>query len=73
MKNYADFALGSIIFLVLGFGLMFGSSWNGLIDTSGYGRRRPQLLVYRPVLRRPGRIFRALYRSKTQNPYSQEQ
>lgn len=37
MKNYADFAMGSIIFLVIGFGLMFGSSWNGLIGTSGFG------------------------------------
>lgn len=36
MKNLMDFSIGSIIFLVVGFGLMFGDSFNGLIGTSGF-------------------------------------
>lgn len=34
MKNLMDFALGSIIYWILGFGLMFGHSFHGLIGTS---------------------------------------
>ena len=37
MKNYIDFAMGGIIFMVLGFGLMFGNSVGGLIGGSGFG------------------------------------
>lgn len=36
MKNLMDFALGAIIYFVLGFGLMFGDSFIGLIGTSGF-------------------------------------
>ncbi|MDD2497785.1 MAG: ammonium transporter [Desulfitobacteriaceae bacterium] len=31
MKNLMDFSIGSIVFLVLGFGLMFGASYHGII------------------------------------------
>lgn len=33
MKNLMDFAVGSIIFWILGFGLMFGDSIGGFIGT----------------------------------------
>lgn len=36
MKNIMDFAIGSIIFLVVGFGLMFGKSLGGIIGSSGF-------------------------------------
>ena len=36
MKNIMDFAIGSIIFLVIGFGLMFGKDAGGIIGTSGF-------------------------------------
>jgi Amt family ammonium transporter len=37
MKNYVDFMIGSLIFLVVGFGLMFGDSKGGIIGTSLFG------------------------------------
>ncbi|SBV98533.1 conserved membrane hypothetical protein [uncultured delta proteobacterium] len=37
MKNYVDFAVGSIIFLLVGFGVMFGESAYGVIGTSLFG------------------------------------
>ncbi len=36
MKNLMDFAVGSIAFWAVGFGLMFGVSAGGLIGTSGF-------------------------------------
>ena len=36
MKNLMDFALGSIIFYLVGFGIMFGTDAGGLIGTSGF-------------------------------------
>ena len=36
MKNIMDFAIGSIIFLVVGFGLMFGESLGGLVGITGF-------------------------------------
>ncbi|MDK2799332.1 MAG: ammonium transporter, Amt family [Clostridiales bacterium] len=36
MKNLMDFSIGSIIFFVFGFGLMFGDSMAGFIGTSGF-------------------------------------
>lgn len=36
MKNLMDFSVGSLVFFVLGFGLMFGDTWNGLIGTDGF-------------------------------------
>jgi len=36
MKNLMDFAVGSIAFWAIGFGLMFGASAGGLIGTSGF-------------------------------------
>lgn len=36
MKNLMDFSIGSFIFFIIGFGLMFGTDWNGLIGTSGF-------------------------------------
>jgi Amt family ammonium transporter len=37
MKNYADFMIGSLVFLVFGFGIMFGSSKGGIFGTSHFG------------------------------------
>ena len=36
IKNLAGFTAGSIIFLLIGYGLMFGRSWFGLVGTSGF-------------------------------------
>ena len=36
MKNFLDFSLATIVFLFLGFGLMFGTSWNGWVGTDGF-------------------------------------
>ncbi|RNC28763.1 MAG: Ammonium transporter NrgA [Candidatus Dichloromethanomonas elyunquensis] len=37
MKNLMDFAVGSVIFWLVGFGLMFGVSYAGLFGTTGFG------------------------------------
>lgn len=36
MKNFLDFCVGTICFLFVGFGLMFGKSMNGLIGTGPF-------------------------------------
>ena len=36
MKNIMDFAIGSIIFLGVGFGLMFGESLGGIVGITGF-------------------------------------
>ncbi len=36
MKNLMDFAIGSIFFFIVGFGLMFGKDLGGIIGTSGF-------------------------------------
>lgn len=36
MKNMMDFVLGSIFFFLIGFGVMFGNDFNGIIGTSGF-------------------------------------
>lgn len=36
MKNYMDFAVGSIVYWAVGFGIMFGASKGGLFGTSGF-------------------------------------
>jgi Amt family ammonium transporter len=36
MKNYMDASAGILSFFVLGFGIMFGTSWAGLIGTDGF-------------------------------------
>ena len=33
LKNAADFGVAVVIFWIFGFGLMFGTSWNGFIGT----------------------------------------
>ena len=40
MKNYVDFMLGSIIFFLVGFGIMFGTSVHGLFGWSMFGMSR---------------------------------
>ncbi|MDR2367952.1 MAG: ammonium transporter, partial [Deltaproteobacteria bacterium] len=37
MKNYADFMIGSLVFLFVGFGIMFGQTKGGLFGTSLFG------------------------------------
>ena len=36
MKNLMDFSIGSLAFWAIGFGLMFGVSYGGLVGTSGF-------------------------------------
>lgn len=36
MKNIMDFSIGSLIFLVVGFGLMFGNSLGGVVGSTGF-------------------------------------
>ncbi len=36
MKNIMDFSVGSLLFFIAGFGLMYGDSWNGVIGTTGF-------------------------------------
>ncbi len=36
MKNTVDFLTGSVLFFVVGFGLMFGPFFHGLIGTAGF-------------------------------------
>lgn len=36
MKNFLDFCISTIGFLFIGFGLMFGTSWNGIIGTDSF-------------------------------------
>jgi len=36
MKNFLDFSISVIVFLFLGFGLMFGTTWGGWIGTDGF-------------------------------------
>ncbi len=36
MKNLMDFSMGSLIFFMFGFGLMFGESYRGLFGWSGF-------------------------------------
>lgn len=36
MKNVMDFSLGSIVYLAIGFGIMFGTSAGGFIGTDGF-------------------------------------
>lgn len=36
MKNMMDFAVGSVVFWLLGFGIMFGVSYLGLFGTTGF-------------------------------------
>lgn len=42
MKNVMDFSVGSIVYYLIGFGLMFGASFYGLAGVSGF--LRPELL-----------------------------
>ncbi len=36
MKSFLDFCICAIVFLFIGFGLMFGSSWRGLFGMDGF-------------------------------------
>lgn len=36
MKSFLDFCICSLVFFLVGFSLMFGHSWNGLIGTSDF-------------------------------------
>jgi len=36
MKNVVDASAGVLVFFCVGFALMFGSSWNGLVGTEGF-------------------------------------
>jgi ammonium transporter, Amt family len=36
MKNFLDFCISTVAFLLIGFALMFGTSWNGWIGTDGF-------------------------------------
>lgn len=36
LKNLMDFCIGGIVFYFIGFGLMYGDDWHGLIGTTGF-------------------------------------
>lgn len=36
LKNLLDFAIGAIVFYLIGFGIMYGDDWNGLIGINGF-------------------------------------
>jgi Amt family ammonium transporter len=36
MKNVMDASAGALVFFAVGFGLMFGTSWGGLVGTDGF-------------------------------------
>lgn len=36
MKNFLDFCISTVAFLLVGFALMFGKSWNGWVGTDGF-------------------------------------
>jgi Amt family ammonium transporter len=36
MKNVMDASAGALVFYCVGFGLMFGTTWNGLVGTDGF-------------------------------------
>lgn len=36
MKSFLDFCICSIVFLLIGFALMFGTSWHGFVGTDGF-------------------------------------
>ncbi|MCG6194858.1 ammonium transporter [Leptospira sp. FAT2] len=36
IKNIADFGIATVLFWFIGFGLMFGNSWKGIVGTSWY-------------------------------------
>lgn len=36
MKNFLDFCIASLVFFLVGFGLMFGESWMGIVGTNGF-------------------------------------
>jgi Amt family ammonium transporter len=50
MKNVMDASAGALVFYCVGFGLMFGTSWNGLVGTDGFFLTgtgdQPQTWVY---------------------------
>jgi len=36
LKNFCDFCVGAIVYYFIGFGLMYGDDWNGVIGISGF-------------------------------------
>lgn len=36
LKNFCDFCVGGLVYYFIGFGLMYGEDWNGLIGVSGF-------------------------------------
>jgi hypothetical protein len=49
MKNFMDFALGSIVFWVIGFGLMFGEDVNGIIGMPDFFVQNFRSLMMRDI------------------------
>lgn len=36
LKNLCDFCVGALVYYFIGFGLMYGDDWNGIIGTNGF-------------------------------------
>ncbi|MBP5463572.1 MAG: ammonium transporter [Treponema sp.] len=36
LKNFCDFCVGTFVYYVVGFGLMYGDDWHGLFGTTGF-------------------------------------
>ena len=49
LKNFCDFCVGAIVYYLVGFGLMYGDDWHGLLGTTGFFNPLAQDLgVYLP-------------------------
>ncbi|HBG65293.1 MAG TPA: ammonium transporter [Treponema sp.] len=48
LKNFCDFCVGSLVYYIIGFGIMYGDDWHGLVGTTGFGNPLAQdLAVWR--------------------------
>ena len=48
LKNFCDFCVGTFVYYVIGFGIMYGDDWHGLIGVTGFGNPLAQdLSVWR--------------------------
>lgn len=36
LKNFCDFCVGAFVYYIIGFGIMYGDDWHGLIGTTGF-------------------------------------
>ncbi len=44
LKNFCDFCVGAFVYYIVGFGIMYGDDWHGLIGVTGFGNPLAQEL-----------------------------